>query len=289
MAATARTRSSPLAPMARTDTIFPARAHEALLPPATDGPPLPMDKSLYIAMTGASATLKAQASVAHNLANTDTVGFQATLSGTQAAPVTGEGLASRVAAVRRDLGVSGAPGAIAATGNPLDVALHADRWLAVQDPAGGVAYTRAGDLKINANGLLTTAAGRPVLDAGGAPLAIPPSDALEIGGDGTVSVIPQGQPASTMSAVGRLQVVAASARDLVRGEDGLMHAAPGADPPPPATDAVLTAGAREGSNVDGTAMLVSMIELARQFEMQVRVLHSGDESARAANTLLSSR
>ena len=36
-------------------------------------------------------------------------------------------------------------------------------------------------------------------------------------------------------------------------------------------------------------MLVSMIELARQFEMQVRVLQSGDETARMANTLLSSR
>ena len=92
-----------------------------------------------------------------------------------------------------------------------------------------------------------------------------------------------------MSAIGRLQVVQAQTRDLVRGEDGLMHAAPGAEPPPPAAGNVLTSGVLEGSNVDGTAMLVSMIQLARQFEMQVRVLHSGDETSRAANTLLSSR
>ncbi len=248
-----------------------------------------MDKSLYIAMTGASATLRAQATVAHNLANADTVGFQATLDGTVAAPVAGDGLASRVAAVRRDLGVSDAAGAVTATGNPLDVALHADRWLAVQDSAGGIAYTRAGDLRITQNGLLTTAGGRPVLDQSGAPMSIPPSDALEIGGDGTVSVVPQGQPASTMATIGRLQVVAAATRDLVRGEDGLMHAAPGTAPPAPAAGEVLTSGAREGSNVDATSMLVSMIELSRQFEMQVRVLHSGDESARAANTLLSAR
>ncbi len=248
-----------------------------------------MDKSLYIAMTGASATLRTQASVSHNLANADTVGFQATLSGTVAAPVAGAGLPSRVAALGRNLGVSSAAGSITTTGNPLDVALHEDRWLAVQDSAGGVAYTRAGDLRITQNGLLTTAGGRQVLDQAGAPMSIPPSDALEIGGDGTVSVVPQGQPASTMATVGRLQVVAANTRDLVRGEDGLMHAAPGAAPPAPAAGTVLTSGAREGSNVDGTAMLVSMIELSRQFEMQVRVLHSGDESARAANTLLSSR
>lgn len=248
-----------------------------------------MDKSLYVAMTGASASLKAQATVAHNLANADTVGFRATLDGTLAAPVAGEGLASRVLAVRRELGVSDAGGAVTTTGNPLDIALHEDRWLAVQSPAGGVAYTRAGDLRITQNGLLTTASGRPVLDQGGAPMAVPPSEALQIGGDGTLSVVPLGQPASTMAAIGRLQVVAVDARTLVRGEDGLMHARPGADPPAPAAGTVLTAGAREGSNVDATAMLVSMIELSRQFEMQVRVLQSGDESARAANTLLSSR
>ena len=69
-----------------------------------------MDKSLYIAMTGASATLRAQGSVAHNLANADTVGFQATLAGTRAAPVTGPGLQSRVAAVVQDMGVSSASG-----------------------------------------------------------------------------------------------------------------------------------------------------------------------------------
>ena len=56
------------------------------------------DRALYVAMTGASASLKTQASVSHNLANADTVGFQATLSGTTAAPVEGAGHASRVTA-----------------------------------------------------------------------------------------------------------------------------------------------------------------------------------------------
>ncbi len=248
-----------------------------------------IDKALYVAMTGASATLKAQGSVAHNLANGDTVGFQATLSGTVAAPVAGEGLASRVAASHRTLGVSAAPGAIITTGNPTDVALHEGRWLAVQAPDGGVGYTRAGDLQLTANGLLTTASGQPVLDQGGAPVAVPPHETLTIGNDGTISIVPLGQPPSTITEAGRLQVIAADTSQLVRGDDGLMRTAPGTPPPPPAAGAVLTAGAVEGSNVDSTAMLVSMIQLARQFEMQVRVLQSGDENARAANSLLSSR
>lgn len=247
------------------------------------------DRSLYIAMTGASATLRSQASVAHNLANANTVGFQATLNGTVAAPVAGAGLPSRVATVSQTLGVSAAAGSLTDTGNPLDIALQPEHWLAVQDRSGGVAYTRAGDLRINANGLLTTASGLPVLDQAGAPMTIPPNDALHIGSDGTVSIVPQGQPASTMANAGRLQVVAASTRDLVRGDDGLMRAPPGATPPAPAAGNVLTTGVLENSNVDGTAMLVSMIQLARQFETQVRVLHSADESARSANSLLSSR
>lgn len=248
-----------------------------------------MDKALYVAMTGASATLKAQASVSHNLANASTVGFQATLSGTVAAPVEGAGHASRVAASHQTLGVSARAGAVHNTSNPLDVALDPDRWLAVQAPGGGVAYTRAGNLQLTPNGLLTTASGRPVLDQGGAPLAIPPHQSLSIGGDGTISIVPQGQPANTIAEAGRLQVAAANTAELVRGEDGLMYAAADAAPPPPAAGKVLTSGALEGSNVDATSMLVSMIQLSRQFEMQVRILQKGDENARAANTLLSSR
>lgn len=248
-----------------------------------------IDKSLYIAMTGASASLKAQAGVAQNLANADTTGFQATLTATTAAPITGDGLASRVNAMQRNVGVSAAPGQVRQTGNELDVALNQDRWLAVQAPDGSTAYTRAGDLKLTANGLLTTQGGLPVLDTGGAPLSIPPYQTLTIGGDGTISIVPQGQPASTITEAGRLQVVAARTADLVRGDDGLMRAKPGADAPPPAAGSVLTAGAVEGSNVEATTMLVSMIQLSRQFEMQVRVLQTGDENARSSNSLLSSR
>jgi flagellar basal-body rod protein FlgF len=246
------------------------------------------DRALYIAMTGASATLRAQASVSHNLANTDTVGFQATLHGTVAAPVKGDGHGTRVAAEFRNLGVSNARGEVVNTGNALDVALHPDRWLAVQAADGGTAYTRAGNLQITPNGMVVTGTGLQVLDASGAPLTVPPHDSIGIASDGTVSIVPQGQPASTVTEAGRLGVFAANGNALVRGDDGLMRAAPGVALAP-ATGASLNSGAIEGSNVEATSMLVSMIELARQFEMQVRVLHTGDENARSANSLLSSR
>jgi len=246
------------------------------------------DRALYVAMTGASASLRAQASVSHNLANADTVGFQATLDGTVAAPVRGDGFGTRVAAQHRTLGVSDAPGALVQTGGTFDIALHQDRWLAVQAADGSTAYTRAGDLKLTPNGLLTTASGLPVLGADGAPLAIPPFQSVSVAGDGTISIVPLGQAANTVSEAGRLNLVAATQGELVRGDDGLMRAAPGRELPR-ATGASLTAGAVEGSNVDATSMLVSMIEHARQFEMQVRLLHGVDENARTANSLLSPR
>jgi len=74
----------------------------------------------------------------------------------------------------------------------------------------------------------------------------------------------------------------------VRGDDGLMRAPPGTELPR-ATGTSLTTGALEGSNVDATGALVNMIELARQFEMQVRVLHTEDQNAQTSNSLLSSR
>lgn len=245
------------------------------------------DRALYVAMTGASAMLRGQATVAQNLANVDSTGFQAALDATVAVPVAGPGLPTRVATAVRSLGVDARAGAIRNTGNPLDVALKPERWLAVQDASGGIAYTRAGDLTLNANGMLTTARGLPVLGVDGAPVSIPAYQALEIGQDGTISIIPQGQPASTMTEAGRLQLVAAKTTELQRGDDGLMRPLPGAQPPPPATGAALTSGALESSNVDVAGQLVSMIALSRQFDMQVQLLHRADENARATSSIVS--
>lgn len=244
------------------------------------------DRAIYIAMTGASAMLRQQATVAHNLANIDSTGFQASLDATVAAPVTGPGLPTRVATTARTLGVDARAGAIRNTGNPLDVALKPERWLAVQDATGGVAYTRAGDLTVNANGMLVTARGQPVLGADGAPLTIPAYQAIEIGQDGTISIVPQGQPASTMTEAGRLQIVAAKTTELQRGDDGLMRPPPGAAAPPAATGAALISGALESSNVDVAGALVSMITLSRQFDMQVQLLNREDENFRATNSIV---
>jgi flagellar basal-body rod protein FlgF len=243
-----------------------------------------MDRSLYIGMTGASATLKAQTAVSHNLANVGTTGFKAELLKQEAVQVQGPGFESRFNTMVADGGYDASLGPIQTTGNDLDIALGQDRWLAVQDASGNEAYTRAGDLKLTALGQLVTVGGLPVMGENG-PVAIPPHQTLTIGADGTLSIVPQGQGPETIATIGRLKVVAATGTELTRGLDGLFRAAPD-KPPAAASGTVLTSGALEGSNVNAAEALVQMISLSRQFEMQVKVLKTADENERAASTLL---
>lgn len=244
-----------------------------------------MDKAAYVAMTGASATLQAQTAVSHNLANADTAGFKEALANTQAFRVTGPGHASRYDTILGDTGFNSRPGPQQVTGNPLDVSLAQDTWLAVQSGDGQEGYTRAGNLQLTPNGQLLSG-GRPLLDDNGAPVTVPPHESMEIGNDGTISIVPQGQGLESMAVVGRLRTVTAGQKQLVRGLDGLMRNAAPRTPLPRAAGNVLSTGMVEGSNVDAAAALVQMIQLQRQFEMQVKVVKNSDENAQSANTLL---
>jgi len=246
-----------------------------------------MDKSLYVAMTGAQASLQAQGTVSHNLANADTAGFKAALSGTQAFPIKGKGFASRIDAVMSDQGFDARMGTVQVTGNPLDIALHENHWLAIQTKNGETAYTRSGELVVNPNGQLQTRGGQPVLDENRTPITLPPHQSLDIGNDGTISIVPLGEGPQTRAIVGRIGVVDAPRERLTRGLDGLMRdAKPDAAPFAQVLGTSLTPGALEGSNVDPANALVQMIQLQRQYEMQVKVIKHGDENAQSANSLL---
>ena len=245
-----------------------------------------MDKALYVAMTGARASLQAQGTVSHNLANVDTKGFKAALAGTEAFKIQGQGFPSRVDAVLIDPGFDGRTGSQMVTGRSLDLSLQPNRWLAVQAADGGTAYTRNGELSVTPNGQLVTAGGRAVLDDNGNPIAVPPAQSIDVGADGTVSIIPQGEGPQTMANIGRVRVVTAADERLERGLDGLMR---NTDPQQPFVQAQgksLESGQLEGSNVDAAGALVQMIQLQRQYEMQVKVIKHGDENARSANSLL---
>jgi flagellar basal-body rod protein FlgF len=245
-----------------------------------------MDRSVYIAMTGATQTMRAQDAVSHNLANASTVGFKSELSAFQSVPVLGPGAGTRINAVAQGLGQDATQGTIQHTGRSLDVAVNGPGWIAVQAADGTEAYTRAGDLQLGADGSLTDARGNPVMGTGG-PIAIPDSARIAIGKDGTISTVPMGQGPDTIAAIGQIKLVNPDATQMSEGTDGLMHMNDGSTPD--ADDTVtLTSGALEASNVNPSSELVKMISLSRQYEMQVRSIKTAEDDADDSTKLLQS-
>ncbi|WP_049623377.1 flagellar basal-body rod protein FlgF [Frateuria defendens] len=243
-----------------------------------------MDRSVYIAMTGATQIMRAQDAVSHNLANASTTGFKSELAAFQSVPVLGPGEASRINAVAQGVGQDNQEGPLKHTGRSLDVAVRGSGWIAVQAADGSEAYTRAGDLQLTPDGTLTDAAGNPVLGNGG-PINVPDSTQITIGDDGTVSSVPLGQGPNTVAAVERIKLVNPDPAQLVKGADGLMRLAGGGAADADAT-VELSAGALEGSNVNPSTELVHMIALSRQYEMQVRSMKTAEDDADASTKLL---
>ena len=241
-----------------------------------------MDRVIYLAMAGAKATLQRQDVLAHNLANASTNGFRAEMTAFRAVPVLGDGASTRVYAIETTPGYNAEPGPVAATGRNMDVALKGNAWLAVQGRDGTEAYTRAGALDVNSEGLLVTRSGLTVQGDGG-PITLPANAQVLIGSDGSISAtVGNGRP----QGVGKLKLVTPEAA-LLRGEDGLFRAADGGDLQADAS-ARLQDGALEGSNVSPVESMVAMISAARQFEQQMKMLQTSQEREQSATKLLSS-
>ncbi|WP_277187435.1 flagellar basal-body rod protein FlgF [Caballeronia sp. BR00000012568055] len=248
-----------------------------------------MDRLIYTAMTGASQALEQQATVANNLANASTTGFKAQLSAFRQVPMSFEDQSAD--GTTRTFVLSSTPtadysaGPITQTGNPTDVAIQGPGWLSVQTQDGGEAYTRAGNLHVDANGQLVTANNLPVLGNSG-PLSIPPGAQVSIGKDGTISALVPGDPPTAIATVDQLKLVNPDPATLTRGDDGLFRTADG-DPAEADPNVVVAGGALEGSNVNAVSAMVSMIANARQFQMQTKLMESADQNDQSANKLLS--
>jgi flagellar basal-body rod protein FlgF len=243
-----------------------------------------MDRMLYVAMTGAKETLRAQTVNNHNIANVSTTGFRADLAAFQSRAVDGSGYASRVYATNGTTGFNEQSGALQTTGRDLDVAVTGKGWIAVQGADGKEAYTRAGNLQVDATGQLMTATGQPVLGDGG-PINIPPYTSIFFARDGSISIVAQGQTPDTTATVGRIKLVNPEEAQVERGEDGLFRMKDGSDAPPEASVQIVS-GVLESSNVNAAEAMVNMIELSRQFEMQVKAIRTAEENAAAATQLM---
>ena len=240
-----------------------------------------MDRMIYTAMSGAKATMTRQDALANNLANASTSGFRADLSAFRAVQLQGEGAPTRVYALEATAGYDAAEGPVMQTGRPLDIAIRGPGWFAVQGLDGNEAYTRGGGLELSAEGTLQTRGGLAVLGDGG-PIVVPPNSTVSIGSDGTVTA-KQGNTPPTP--VGRIKLVNPPPAELRKGADGLMRTA-GGDPAPEDPAVRVADGALEGSNVNPVESMVGLIAVARQFEMQMKMLQTAESNEQRAAKLL---
>ncbi len=243
-----------------------------------------MDRLIYTAMTGANAAAHRQAVLSNNLANVSTNGFRAEMSTYRAVPLRGEGATTRVFALEATAGYLDTPGPSQRTNRDLDAMPMGNAWFAVQALDGTEAYTRNGAFEISPQGNLVTNNGLTVLSDGGAPINLQAGSEVTLGFDGSITAKVPGQPATL---VGRLKLATPAPEDpLKRGADGLFRSGSG-DPLPNNPVARMQAGALEGSNVNAVETMVGMIQTARQFEVQMRLLQTAESNDRSAGQLLS--
>jgi flagellar basal-body rod protein FlgF len=217
--------------------------------------------------------------VANELANVSTVGFKRSFDTAQGAlKVTGPGFDSRfIPQVYSDDVVDLSPGARILTGRPLDVAMNDQTVLGVESSRGDLAFTRRGDLRVSAEGVLETGAGHAVLGQAG-PITIPQGFAVSIVEDGSIFARDPQNPGEEAVLVDQLLLRDASGVQLGRREDGLFALSRrdgrglelGGDLPPGPNVASVSSGVLEGSNASAVSAMVYMLELSRMFELQIR-------------------
>ncbi len=270
-----------------------------------------MDRMVYVAMSGAREIMHRQASNNHNLSNVNTTGFKADLDNIISNPVKGPGHSTRVYATAGGTLTDLSPGSIFTTGRELDIALDDEGFIAVRTEEGREAYTRAGELRVSADGVLETFDGNQVMGNNG-PIAVPPYDQLLIGKDGTISIQPVDGVQGVMVEVDRIKLVNPDPARLEKGPDGLMRIKgeqaardwtitisgagaqaeravqeqPAAAALPADPDVAITSGALEASNVNSVQSLVTMVSLSRQYELLVKMMKTAEEVDASATSLL---
>src|SRR3954449_12749286 len=224
--------------------------------------------------------------VANNIANLNTTGFKADNVVFQELLMPGA-RANQFAGSDRQLSfvqdratwLDLSQGPVEHTGNPLDVAISGNAFLTVQTPRGD-RYTRNGALQVNSQGQLVTSEGLQVIGTNG-PIVFQPNDReISIGIDGTISVR-EGQ--STVDAQrGKLKLASFATPRLLQKDGTSTYVAPAGVTPQVPTDAKVTQGAIEKSNVQSVTEMGRMIEITRTYTQIAQILQNQSDMRRSA-------
>lgn len=233
-----------------------------------------MQSNLYVGLSAQVALTRRLERIAHNVANTNTAGFRA--DGVKfEALVARRGDADVAYASQGVDYITQTSGPVSRTGNPLDVAVSGEGWLAIATP-GGTAYTRDGRLQMTETGALRTVAGYPVLDAGNTPLLVDPAAGPpSIAHDGMIT-----QGGRQVGAIG-LFAIDRDATLTRSGNSGVV--------PDRAATPILDFGANgllqghvEGSNVNPVLEMTRLMAVQRAFENISASLDMADSTLQEA-------
>ncbi len=230
-----------------------------------------MDTVTYVTLTRQTALRNEMQVVANNVANMATTGFRAEgvvfAEHLEKLATDGGSVAMTTA---RGRFVNNTQGALAQTGGTYDFAISGPGYFQVEAPQG-LRLTRSGAFATNQNSELVTLDGHRVLDAGGAPIFMPPNAAsILVSKDGTISADGQLQ--------GRLGIFSVdSPNALTRDGSNLLHSATGAQP---LEDGVVFQGFLENSNVNPVVEIARMIEVQRAYELGQKLLNKEDQRVR---------
>ncbi|MDW3223537.1 MAG: flagellar hook-basal body complex protein [Paracoccaceae bacterium] len=236
-----------------------------------------MENTGYTTLTRQAGLMREMRIVANNIANTATSGYRQeglVFSEFVKAVDGGSSLSMGQGNVRH---TSFQQGALTQTGGTFDFAIEGEGFFLVETPSGE-RLTRSGAFSPNAEGDLVTFDGYRVLDAGGAPVFVPPGAAdVAVSSDGTISS--EGNPIGQIGVVQPL-----NAREMIR-EDGVMFRAD--DGYEPAENARVLQRFVENSNVDAITQITRMIEVQRAYELGASFLDAEDQRVRQALKALS--
>mmetsp|Transcript_12729 Transcript_12729/g.20259 ORF Transcript_12729/g.20259 Transcript_12729/m.20259 type:complete len:225 (+) Transcript_12729:943-1617(+) len=210
--------------------------------------------------------------VANNIANAATTGFrqEGIVFSEYVQSIQGGGSLSMGNGNARQTSL--VQGALSETGGTYDFAIEGDGFFLIETP-NGERLTRAGSFTPNGEGDLVTHEGYPVLDAGGAPIFVPPdAQTISVGTDGTIS--------ADGNLVGQIAIVQPNEPTMMVRESGVMFRAD--EGFEPSETARVLQGFAEASNVDPISQLARMIEVQRSYEMGQSFLDSEDERVRRA-------
>jgi flagellar basal-body rod protein FlgF len=252
-----------------------------------------MDRLVYTSLGAATSQEFNRIQLTSDLANVSTTGYKRSSSNT---PVTGElrgpGFRTRFQPmIPSDVEVVDlSPGSLVTTGNPLDLAMQDATVLAVQAADGNLSFTRRGDLRVNPAGLLETGNGFLVRGTGG-PISAPAGFQLRVTDDGGVYATDPNVEAPVPELIGQLLLRDASATPLVRRIDGLYEPAvqqqANGDFTTGPSPVRVSSGALEGSNINPIEVMVTLLDLYRSFETQMKIIKNTEEIDRDGSRLMS--